>query len=326
MPSSQVRAFSDPDEYAASIRRATVGLTVTGRGDFKAKLTRVDLHRLWMQRFSENLPRIVDIAEAVRGRAYIFFRIRPGPELLLAGVEIEPSGILRHGQADQSYQRSSGSASFGTMSLPSEDMATVGETMAGLDLTPPSDALLTTPPPAEMSRLRRLHAAAGRLAEEAPEIIANPDAARGLEQALTEALAACLGHGQERQNGLALGQHAIVMRRFRRVLEEHPDQPLYIPEICRVIRVSERTLRLCCQEQLGMSPKRYLVLRRMQLARRALRAAPPDTATVTDIATRFGFWQLGRFAVEYKTLFGEAPSITLRRQPDERQPFSAEIA
>ena len=60
-----------------------------------------------------------------------------------------------------------------------------------------------------------------------------------------------------------------------------------------------------------MGPKRFLLLRRMHLARRALREAPAD-ATVTDIATEFGFWELGRFAVEYKALFGEAPSETLR--------------
>jgi hypothetical protein len=60
MPSSAVRTFTDPDEYTASMRRGTVELTATGRGDFSAKLTRVDLHRLWMQRFSDNLPRVCD--------------------------------------------------------------------------------------------------------------------------------------------------------------------------------------------------------------------------------------------------------------------------
>ena len=62
-----------------------------------------------------------------------------------------------------------------------------------------------------------------------------------------------------------------------------------------------------------MSPKRYLLLRRMHLARRALRDSAPTATTVTEIATRHGFWQFGRFAGEYKSLFGEAPSATLYR-------------
>ena len=123
----------------------------------------------------------------------------------------------------------------------------------------------------------------------------------------------CLADGERRENSFGHAQHAIVMRRFWQVLEENPEQPLFVPEICRIIGVSQRTLRTCCQEHSGMAPKRYLLLRRMAFARRALRQADPDVTSVTDIVTRYGFWELGRFAVEYKALFDEPPSATLRR-------------
>ena len=42
---------------------------------------------------------------------------------------------------------------------------------------------------------------------------------------------------------------------------------------------------------LGMGPKRYLLFRRMHMARRALGERTPAEATVTEIATRYGFWQ-----------------------------------
>jgi hypothetical protein len=58
MPSSAVRTFTDPDDYAAAIRATGAEMTVTGRGQFTAKRILIDMHRLWMQRFSENLPRI----------------------------------------------------------------------------------------------------------------------------------------------------------------------------------------------------------------------------------------------------------------------------
>jgi AraC family ethanolamine operon transcriptional activator len=62
-----------------------------------------------------------------------------------------------------------------------------------------------------------------------------------------------------------------------------------------------------------MGAKHYLLLPRMHMVRRALRESTPAETTATKVATRYGFWQFGRLAVEYKALFGEAPSATLAR-------------
>ena len=128
----------------------------------------------------------------------------------------------------------------------------------------------------------------------------------------------CLGNGEAREDTVAHRQHDLIMHRFRGVLEENPGEPIYVPEICKAIRVADRTLRTCCHEQLGMGPKRYLLLRRLNLARQALRKAEPDATRVTKIATEYGFWQLGRFAGEYQSLFGESPSATLAGNRDRR--------
>jgi hypothetical protein len=79
--------------------------------------------------------------------------------------------------------------------------------------TPPKDALTVISPPSAMARLQRLHAAAGRPAEEVPEIIANPDVARGLKQALIEAMVGCFRSRiiiimQRRRNPAASGSRA----------------------------------------------------------------------------------------------------------------------
>jgi hypothetical protein len=228
MPSSAVLTSTDPDEYAASIRATTMDLTVMGRGQFTGTRTRIDLHRLWMQRLSENMPRVVHSA-FVTGRAIITFRIHTGPGLTWGGAELQRSNIIRHVEGENAFQRSSGAASWGAMSLPVADMVTVGAAIAGLDLTPPKDPQILTPSPSAMGKLQRLHAAAGQLAEDAPEIIVNPEAARGLEQLLIHALVECLSIGEANDDRSALRHHATVMRRFRTAVEENSDRTL----ICR---------------------------------------------------------------------------------------------
>src|SRR6516162_1035206 len=96
MLSSSALTFTDPDDYADAIRGARATLTVTGRGQFRAGLVRIDLNDLWMQRYSEDLPRIA-YSPKVSGRNVISFRTQSGPSLLFAGIETRVSGIIRHG-------------------------------------------------------------------------------------------------------------------------------------------------------------------------------------------------------------------------------------
>ena len=154
---------------------------------------------------------------------------------------------------------------------------------------------------------------AGQIAATTPDLLALPEVARSLEQELVHVMVRCLAGGEAL--GMTAGgrRHDAIVARFEEFLEAHPDTPLYLTEICAGIAVSERTLRVACEEHLGMGPIRYLSLRRMHLVRRALLQADASRATVTRIATDHGFWELGRFSVAYRNLFGEQPSATLRR-------------
>jgi AraC-like DNA-binding protein len=313
MPSSAIRVFTDPDDYASTIRQGASEVTVMGRGRFNAEIVRIDFERLWMQRLMENTGRIKH-THGLGGRAVIAFPTQIGPGQSWNGIELTPANLIRHRAAGSYYQRSVKAAGYAAMSLPVADMVSSGTAIAGRDLTPPRDASILTPPSSAMARLQRLHAAAGNLAKTSPDIIAHPQAARGIEQALIEAMIACLTTSDTAEERAAQRRHALIMRRFHLYVAEHPDQPLYIPEICEAIGVAERTLRVCCQEHLGTSPKHFLLMRRIQLARRDLSRADRKTTTVTEVATRYGFWHFGQFAGEYKSIYGELPSVTLARE------------
>jgi AraC family ethanolamine operon transcriptional activator len=104
-----------------------------------------------------------------------------------------------------------------------------------------------------------------------------------------------------------------AVRKIEEYLDVYERELPSIADLCAIAGVSERTLVYAFREQVGMPPGRFLRLRRLNGARKELRAAEPRMERVTDVAMRWGFWQLGRFAGEYLRLFGELPSKTLAR-------------
>jgi AraC family ethanolamine operon transcriptional activator len=86
-----------------------------------------------------------------------------------------------------------------------------------------------------------------------------------------------------------------------------------VAALANILMVSERVLRRAFQDTHGLPPSRFLRRLRLSEARRALLSTQDRIMTVTEIATLFGFAELGRFSVEYRAVFGESPSVTLRR-------------
>jgi AraC-like DNA-binding protein len=311
VPQSRSFAFSDPYEFGASLRGTRSELMPTTRGVYHGAITTVDFDRVWTQRTEHSLPSIIR-QDVTFTRALMVFLSTPdqGP-LSIGNASLSPNEILFHGRNAANHFRTVSAFDAGSMSLTREDLATASEAIAGHEIVMPSDSQVLRPEPRAMARLVSIHAAAGRIAEHAPESLAHPAIAKAIEQELTHAMIDCLKAPSPEKTKAAPLRHARIMRQFEDFLAERRYEPVYLAEICAAIGASERTLRAVCHEKLGIGPLRYLWLRRMHLAHRALLRADPAETRVTSVATQYGFWELGRFSVDYRALFGEVPSATL---------------
>ena len=95
-------------------------------------------------------------------------------------------------------------------------------------------------------------------------------------------------------------------------LRGHLSEPIQLELLAQVGGVRPRTLETHFKMFLGTTPLGWVRRMRLARARQELLHAGPQ-ATVTDIALASGFSQLGRFSVEYRKAFGEAPSATIQR-------------
>jgi AraC family ethanolamine operon transcriptional activator len=102
-----------------------------------------------------------------------------------------------------------------------------------------------------------------------------------------------------------------ALQRGRDFIEANIREPLTISEICKAIGVCDRTLEYAFNEYFGVSPKFYLNARRLHLLRSELLSGTSNTQVV-DVANDLGFWHMGKLAADYRKLFGELPSSTLR--------------
>ena len=135
---------------------------------------------------------------------------------------------------------------------------------------------------------------------------------RVLEQSMLGALVAAVTDEAAPKPEDAREGRQRVVDAAKAYMRSRISQPITVADLCSELGVSRRTLQYSFREVLGINPVRFLRAMRLNGVRRELRAGARPADSVQDIAARWGFWHLGHFVTDYKQMFGELPSETLR--------------
>lgn len=151
--------------------------------------------------------------------------------------------------------------------------------------------------------------AAMALAQQQPDVLREPAAANMLTLSLSELVLDALAPAHADLPPLpgSSARHQIVAT-ARDYMRAHASDPITVPELCTATGASRRALQYAFEDVVQLSPVTYLRVMRLNRVRAELQRRPQDT--VGDVAARWGFWHLSRFAADYRELFGELPSAT----------------
>jgi len=314
MPGSTLSVVGEPDDFQAALKQGgCIDLIVSDVGKFRARHSLIALHRMRLAMGEEQQSRVAFFSIPPR-----FTRVtlppEPGNSVICSGNTLQPGEIVTHSAGHRFHERTSGPCRWGTMLVLTNDLVSGSHVMIRNRFAPMPGECRWQPTPDALRPLIDLQHAAFAATAACPRLPVDDQAARGLEQQLLVALMECLLRGPTDYDNPVKRRHAEIMIRFEDMIRGSPAGPPPLAEIRAALGVSDRTLRMCCHAHLGMGPSRYLYLVRMRSANRELRTADDTETSVSQVARRHGFDGRRSFPRGYRVLFGEPPSVTLRRR------------
>jgi AraC-like DNA-binding protein len=293
------RVIDEADDYTATVAGVTLESVRVGRGlgpnvvlgivgePLTVTTSRIGFPMHSFARIPENQVAAAFVLENPRGSRW-------------CGVELQPGSAIVYPPGTEHYATNQPELRFGFVIADAERVATMADTSignAGLHEIAPSHAT------------QRFGLALNRLATTAVDgqtyRLESDEVLCSVAELLTSPRAPTPGkHARGIDSRVIV--HACLD--FVRATRQIPS----LAELCNVAHVSERRLRSAFCELFDEPPTRYFRHWGLGQAHRHLRdAGPDDGATVTSVASELGFAHLGRFAAQYRHVFGVAPSETL---------------
>ena len=306
------QTFSSPESYVAGIGNANLRVSLTLRKSrvpwMFSSLDLPDLRLQWGQGGGCTLTE----GAVVREGGVILFPTQNARAMRMNGRQFDAQTLRLQLQGDELSLASTEPHQWFSMSVPGRLLAEWSG--SGTTAHAPSSRFLRIPSE-RADFLRRTITQLGLIVQNAPQALESPATVRTTVRKLTELVREAIWCSPIAAT--APGRHSIPRREIVRVVMDAIDgqesEYLTVPDLASTAGVSERTLRAAFQDYFGIGPVQYLKIRTLNMARDALLNSDPALTTVTGVATRFGVWELGRFARDYRLLFGELPSQTLRR-------------
>ena len=318
-------AFAEIDQFAQAIRHEDVEILQPVAGRFSNRVLLIPLAGT-LVRYGTHPNPFLCSATALPGHVSVVLdTVSQGPTLQNGQPIFEAQALGLHGSGAEHFSRSSPGEYF-YAPFPEAQFQAVWRAVTGQETAiGPGQFRRVRPDRRRWQALLKTIEAIRIQAEDAPEAFGEPAMRAAVEGSLLNALVLAAAADQESRQPASprsfAGERPAIVRRAQEYLRAHGHTPVYLLELCEATGVGERTLRAAFLEQCGMGPMRFLKLRRLHLVRQALRDASPTATAVKKVALDNGFWDLGRFAVEYRQLFGESPSKTLRAGAPTVEPY-----
>lgn len=313
--SSVVRmAFSDADEFAELCSDWTVELTHLRPGPFTGSMELIPLGMalLWRGEYSKAM---VENASAPEGCISIG---RPGSRsapISYLGHAIEDGQVFVAGPGSEGETVGMGVRYHNGLSIRCELLEREADWLAhstlltstcGARVHSPGQAWTT----AFLDSIQWIVDAVDRY----PQATARADVRGGmLDSLLVRVNALAAADAPIHQDRQMRAHRRIAVERARDYIDRNLTDPIRLSDLSRHAHTQARSLEYGFREVLGVSPMTYVRATRLHRARRLLRTTAVRTRSISEMALDCGFWHLSQFAVDYKALFGESPSVTFKR-------------
>jgi AraC family transcriptional regulator, ethanolamine operon transcriptional activator len=308
--------LSEPGALAADLPCGSARAVPLRRGPMAVRIIGIGLGDVLLQTV-RSTP-VALLGTLSRATALLVLPLDGREAMALNGLAVEPRCLVAFGAGAGYEAASPRDCAWAAVVLPAATAgALLGRRRLPAALRPGVHALLRASP-AAWARAEALARDACEVAAQDPGVFEVEEARRALRSAVLEAADALLASPAATEP-TPTRQARTAHRRLVRLVDEHvtasPARTAGVAELSAALGVSERLMREAFAGVLGVSPSRYLRLRRLVLVRAALRSPGRCWPTVREAALAHGFWHLGRFSRSYRDAFGEPPSTTLGGVP-----------